>query len=595
MSSPENRPAVSVTRRLFPFLDWMKSYSLSTFRHDGLAGLTVAVVLIPQSMAFAMLAGLPPHYGLYAAAVTPIIAALWGSLRQLATGPTAIMSLLTLTAIGHHAKPGSPEFIQLAFLLSIMVGTVFLLIGAFRLGIVMSFISHSTVRGFTAAAALIIISTQLPHVLGIHVTPHENAIAGFFETIRKLPQLNPYTLIIGAAAFLMIYGIVRKWPHFPGGLVTLAAATAAVYLLDLGAFGVEVLGRIPHGLPHPHVPAVHLSVVVDLAGPAIVLALVCFAETYAVGQTISEKTKQRVDVNQEFIGQGLANVVGGFFQSPPVAGSFSRSAMSYASGARTGASHIVSSLAVILALLFLTPLLQHIPKSALSALVISAVLLLFHPRAVFVLWRKNRHDGIVAVTVFVLALLIKPDYALLIGVITSLALFLYASMHPRIVVVVKKPGEQVYLSDTGQDLPRCRQVAMIRIDNAIYFANASYTVDRLRSELEQQGPHVRYLLLDMKGVGFIDITGIDELRTLISEVRNRGMRVQLIGLHQPVFKVFETSGLLEVLGRENIFLSFQDAHDALLEDLDENFCHEHCPTDFTDPCCTLRQTTSDGP
>jgi len=583
-----------VTHRLFPFLDWMKGYKLSTLRQDGQAGLTVAVVLIPQSMAFAMLAGLPPHYGLYAAAVTPIIAGLWGSLRQLATGPTAIMSLLTLTAISHHARPGSPEFIQLAFLLSIMVGMIFLFIGVSRLGIIMSFISHSTVRGFTAAAALIIITTQLPHVLGVQVAPHENAIAGFIETIGKLPQLNPYTLIIGAVAFVMIYGIVSRWRRFPAGLLTLITMTAAVYLLDLQLYGVEVVGAVPRGLPRPHVPAVNLSIVVDLAGPAIVLALVCFAETYAVGKTISEKTKQRVDVNREFIGQGLANLVGGFFQSPPVAGSFSRTAMSYASGARTSASNVISSVAVTAALLFLTPLLQHIPRSALAALVISAVLLLFHPREVFVLWRKNRHDGIVAVTVFLLALLIKPDYALLIGVITSLTLFLYSSMHPRVVVLVKKPGEQVFISDTGQKMPRCRQVAMIRVDNAIYFANATYTVNRIRQELKKQGPDIKYLLLDMKGVGFIDITGIDELRTLISEVRKRGMRVLLIGLHRPVFAVFETSGLLKMLGRENIFLSFQDAYDALLPGLDADFCFDHCPTDFHDPCCTLRSAVGDG-
>lgn len=594
MSSNESRPTASVTRRLFPFLEWMKGYKLNTFRRDGLAGLTVAVVLIPQSMAYAMLAGLPPHYGLYAAAVTPIIAGLWGSLRQLATGPIAIMSLLSLTTITHHAKSGSTEFIELSFLLAIMVGAIYLLIGVFRLGIIMSFISHSTVRGFTAAAALIIISTQLPHMFGIQVGRHENAIAGLYETFSKLPQLNLYTLMVGAVAFVMIYTIAKKWPRFPAALLTLVTTTAAVYLLGLIYNGVEVVGPVPSGLPRPHLPAINPSIIVDLAGPAFVLALVCFAETYSVGKAISEKTKQRVDVNREFVGQGLANLLGGFFQCLPVAGSFSRTALSYAAGARTGASNVISSLAVILSLLFLTPLLQHIPKSALAALVISAVLLLFHPKEVFVLWRKNRQDGIVAVTVFVLALLIKPDYALLIGVITSLTLFLYSSMHPRIVVVVKKPGEQVYLSDTRMDLPRCRQVAMIRIDNAIYFANASYTVDRVRADLQRQGPAVKYLLLDMKGVGFIDITGTDELRTLLAELHNRGVHVQLIGLHRPVFEVFDTSGLLEVLGRENIFLSFQDAHDALVDDLDAGFCNEHCPTDFTDPCCTLRQATTEG-
>ncbi|NQT68285.1 MAG: SulP family inorganic anion transporter [Desulfobacteraceae bacterium] len=574
--------------RFFPFLTWMKGYQISSFRSDALAGVTVAVVLIPQAMAYAMLAGLPPVYGLYAAAVTPLIGALWGSLRQLATGPIAIMSLLVLTTLTPMAEPGSKEFVELAFLLALMVGVLYIAIGVFRLGLVMSFISHSAVKGFTAAAALIIIATQLPHFLGISVTRHEYILPRLIEIAKGLPNLHISTFAVGLLAMGLIFGVQKLRKTLPAGLIALVAATIAIVVFELHLKGVAIIGKVPSGLPHPMVPPLNFEIISSLLGPAVVIALVSFAETYSVGKAISSQTKQKVNVDQEFIGQGLANLIGSFFQSYPVSGSFSRTAINFATGAKTGISSVISSLSVILALLFLTPLFTYIPKAALAALVISAVLLLFNPKEVFVLWKKNRNDGIVAVTVFVLALLTKPDYALLIGVMISLMFFLWMTMHPRIVRITKDPELNMFVNADTLDKPSCPQILQLRSDNAIYFANAEYTIEHLLERLNEQTTPVRFLMLNFEVVGFIDITGTDELRVLLDELELRQVRLAFLSVHLPVKQVFESSGLLEQLNTEHMFERRDTAIATLFQDIDHEYCKTECPYELFRECSTVK-------
>ncbi len=574
--------------RFFPFLAWLEEYQISSFRSDLLAGLTVAVVLIPQAMAYAMLAGMPPVYGLYAATVTPFIAALWGSLRQLATGPIAIMSLLVLTSLTPLAEPGSQEFIELAFLLAFMVGILYLGIGIFHLGEVMSFISHPVVKGFTSAAALIIIATQLPHFLGLTISQHEYIFPMLLELLRSLPTLHILTFAVGIIAFAIIYGTKRYRPNFPAGLVALVLTSVAVMLFQLNEHGVAVVDKIPKGLPHLHVPLMDFSIISSLIGPTVVIALVSFAETYSVGKVISAQTKQRVNVDQEFIGQGLANLIGSFFQCYPVSGSFSRTAINYAGGAKTGMSSVVSSLIVVLALLFLTPLLTYIPRTTLAALVISAVLLLFHPKGVFVLWKMNRHDGIVAVTVFVFALLTKPDYALLIGVMISLMFYLWKTMHPRIVLVTKDPELNMFLDADVYNKPVCPQILQLRSENAIYFANAEYTVEHILEHLDKHTTPIKFLLLDFQGVGFIDITGVDELRTLQDEVKQREIELALMGVHLPVKEVLKSSGMINELKSGHLIENRGEAITFVFQHIDHKYCKNVCPYRLFYECSNVK-------
>ena len=583
-TSPDQR----IIHKFFPFLIWLKGYQISFLRSDMIAGLTVAVVLIPQAMAYAMLAGLPPVYGLYAAMVTPFIGALWGSLRQLATGPIAIMSLLVLTSLTPLAEPGSPEFIELAFLLAFMVGILYLGIGLFRLGEVMSFISHSSVKGFTSAAALIIIATQVPHFLGLTVSGHEYIFPMLLELLKGLPSLHIMTFAVGFVAFAIIYGIKRYRPNFPAGLIALVLCSVAVALFQLQEHGVAIVGKTPKGLPNLHVPLMAFNTISTLIGPAVVIALVSFAETYSVGKAISAKTRQRVNVDQEFVGQGLANLVGSFFQCYPVSGSFSRTAINYATGAKTGISSVISSLIVVLALLFLTPLLTYIPRAALAALVISAVLLLFHPKEVFILWKMNRHDGIVAVTVFVLALLTKPDYALLIGVMISLMFFLWKTMHPRIIRVTKDPELNMFLNADMHNKPSCPQILHLRSDNAIYFANADYTVEHMLERIDEHTTPVKFLLLDFVGVGFMDITGVDELRSLQNEVKDRGIELALMGVHLPVRQVMESSGFINDLKPDYMIENRGEAIKFLFKDLDHGYCKKDCLYELFFECSAIK-------
>jgi len=563
--------------RIFPFLEWLKGYQKSFLRGDLIAGITVAVVLIPQAMAYAMLAGMPPVYGLYAAAVTPLIGVLWGSLRQLATGPIAIMSLLVLTTLTPMAEAGSPQFVELSFLLAFMVGVIYFIVGIFRLGIGMAFISHSVVKGFTAAAALIIISTQLPHLLGLTVERHEYVFHQLFEIVTSLPSLHIQTSMVGLAALGIIYGIKKVRPNLPAALVALIFTTVAVFLFRLDQSGIAIVGKTASGLPIPHVPMFDFDTISALLGPAVVIALVSFAETYSVGKAISSETKQKVDVDQEFIGQGMANIIGSFFQCYPVSGSFSRTAINLSSGAKTGVSSVVSSLSVIVTLLFLTPLLTYIPRATLAALVISAVLLLFHPKEVFRLWKLNRHDGIVAITVFVLALLTKPDYALLIGVMMSLMLFLWKTMHPRIVRVSKDPEFKMFINADELNKPSCPQLLQLRSDNAIYFANAEYTMDHILKRLDEHKTPIKFLLLDFHAVGFIDASGMFELRALHEELNTRCVRLALMGVNSPVKKVFVSSGFMDELEPTLFIENRGEAITVLFPFLFHEYCKRLCP------------------
>ena len=563
--------------RIFPFLSWLKTYQPAYLKGDAIAGLTVAVVLIPQAMAYAMLAGLPPVYGLYAGAVTPLLGALWGSLRQLATGPIAIMSLLVLTTLTPIAEPGSQQFIQLSFLLAFLVGVIYLLIGIFRFGLIMSFISHSAVMGFTSAASLIIISTQLSHLFGIQIERHEYMFPKLVAIAQELPNLSLATLGIGILSLVIIYGIKKFKPNFPGALVALIVTTLIVYFFKLHESGVAILGHNEGGLPTPALPPFDFDMIFALTGPAVVLALVSFAETYSVGKSIAGETKQKLDVDQEFIGQGVANLFGSFFQCYPVSGSFSRTAINYSSGARTGISSAITTGSVIITLLFLTPMLTYIPKAALAALIISAVLMLFHPREVFRLWKMNRHDGIVAICVFTLSLLSKPDYALLIGILMSLVFFLWKTMRPRIEKITKDPELNMFVNADMFKKPGCPQILHLRSDNSIYFANAEYTVENILERVEGIDTPVKFLLLDLQAMTFIDITGIEELRALKEETEARNLQLALMEMHLPVKEVMESSGFLQEMNAELLLQKRGEAYTVLFAHLDHDYCKNVCP------------------
>ena len=357
-----------------PFLSWLKTYDKDTLFKDFIAGLTVAIVLIPQSMAYASLAGLPPVYGLYAAFLGTAVAALWGSSGQLSTGPVALVSFLTLTALVPLAKPETPEFIGLAIILALIIGIAQLLMGVFKLGFILNFISHSVVAGFTIAAAIIIASTQIPNLFGFSVEKHEFVFLNFFEIIKSLPNTHILTLLIGSlSVLLIIYAKKRYSKSFPSGLIVMAIGILASYLFNLKSENVAIIGDIDTQISLPSIPKLSFSDILTLLPSALIIGIVGFLEAFAVSKSIASQTKQKLDSNQELIGQGLGNIASSLFKGFPIAGSFSRTAVNFSAGAVTGISSVFVSLFVLITILFLTPLLYFLPKAILSAVVIAAL------------------------------------------------------------------------------------------------------------------------------------------------------------------------------------------------------------------------------
>lgn len=602
---------------LFPFIRLIRSYRGEFLIRDLIAGITISVVLIPQSMSYAMIAGLPPVYGLYAACIPPIIAALWGRSSLLATGPVAIVSLLTFSTVLPYAKPGSYEFVALAINLAAIVGTFQFLMGVFKMGFVMRFVSHPVIVGFTNAGAIIIATTQIKHLLGISVKDSEFIFPVFIDIAKNLINTNPYTFAVGLFALAIIFIGKRIHKDFPGAMVAAVVTLLMSYFLRLDQYGVSIVGQMPSGLPSFSPPfSEHTDVFTEgggglvpmiktfldietsfrLIGPGIIIAIVGFMEAMAITKAISAKTKEPVDLNQELIGQGLANIVGSFFKSFPVSGSFSRTAVNLQAGAKTAMSNVFSGIIVIVTLLFFTPTFTYLPKATLAAIVISAVVGLIKESQFVKLFKTNRNDGIIALTTFAFAFITKPDYAIFIGIALSLLIFLWESMSPRIIVLTRDPRSEIFVNAETRKLPLCPQILYLMPDFSIYFANAEYFREHVielakRHALSPQdngnnhssnsvgNPNraLKFILLDLEMVNKIDATGIDELKELIHELRKDGIEIYLANVKSPVMKVLENSGLLSHLKQEKLYVSKSDAITRLFNQIDYKYCKDQCP------------------
>ncbi|HIJ59936.1 MAG TPA: sulfate permease [Nitrospirae bacterium] len=587
---------------LLPFLQLSKKYNKEFLLKDLIAGITVSVVLIPQSMSYAMIAGLPAIYGLYAACIPPIVAALFGKSSQLATGPVAIVSLLTFASILPYAKPGTAEFIVMAINLSAIVGIFQLLMGLFKMGFIMRFVSHPVIVGFTNAGAIIIATTQVKHFFGITVKDSEFILPVFIDIIKNLVNTNPYTLIIGIVSLLIIIISKRIHRDFPGAMVAAIVAILCSYFFRFDQYGVSIIGQMPSGMPSIVIPftgdmQIHHSdtsglvqtiktfIDIDnffrLIGPGIIIAIVGFMEAMAITKSISARTKEKVDLNQELIGQGSANLVGAFFQSFPTSGSFSRSAVNFQAGGKTAMSNVFSGLIVIVTLLFFTSTFTYLPKATLAAIVISAVVGLIKESQFVKLFKTNRNDGIIAVVTFVFAFLTKPDYAIFIGIAISLLLFLWESMSPRVIVLTRDPRSEIFVNSEGKTLPLCPQILYIMPDFSIYFANAEYFKEHVLALVHERqqankDESLKYILLDMEMVNKIDTTGLDELKELIYELKKSNIDLYLANVKSPVKKTLENANFYRHLKQDKCYVSKSDAITRLFNQIDYDYCRDKC-------------------
>lgn len=560
-------------KRIFPILEWLPNYKKSHFKGDLSAGLTVGIMLIPQGMAYAMLAGLPPIYGLYAAIFPIIIYSIFGTIRQLAVGPVAMDSLLVAAGVGALATTGSEEYITLAILLAFIVGCLLFLMGIFRLGFLVNFLSRPVISGFTSAAALIIASSQLKHLFGLDLGRstylHETLIA----LGKNITDTNLFTLAIGIAGVVIIKLIKKHKPSIPSQLVVVVFGILVVWGFQLQDKGVSIVRDVPEGLPAFGIPNINKTDVLNLMPIAVTIALIAFMEAISVGKAIQARHKDfEINPNKELIALGLANMVGSFFKSFSVTGGFSRSAVNDQAGAKTGVAGLISAGLIVLTLLFLTPLFFYLPKAVLASIIIVAVLGLINIRMVKYLWLTDKADLGMLVATFLGTLFLGMQWGVLVGVGLSLLILLIKTARPHYAVLGKIPNEPHYKNvQRFPELETSDDTLILRFDAGLYFANISYFKTIIKKEIIKKGDKLRAFFLNADSINNIDTTAVHALEEILEECRSRGIEFYIIAVKGPVRDVLQKSSLMDKIGRNYFFLKTDHAVNAYRKTGDDLF------------------------
>jgi SulP family sulfate permease len=700
-------------KKVFPFLSWFDRYNIEYLRSDLIAGVTVALVLIPQSMAYAKLAGLPVYYGLYAAFLPPMIAAMFGSSYQLATGPVAIVSLMNAAALEPLATAGSQGFIEYAILIALLVGIFQFLLGVLKLGLFVNFLSHPVVNGFTNAAALIIATSQLSSIFGVDAESGVHHYETIYNVIKAaFVSTHWLTFCFAVIAFAIMIVLRRINPRIPNVLVAVVITTLlswaigfehnykcnidqikssdiqnlinefnttidsvstktrqknalnneikqmerkykrdSVQIIEmkyqltlmnlkiaeesnqlktiknkLKAFrligvkqtdstllfyeinkvpansvvdgdrwrlkignekintasislvgGGQVVGSIPKGLPSFKAPKFNLGVALNLLPIAAIISLLGFMEAISIAKAMATKTGQRLDPNQELIGQGLANILGSFSQSYAVSGSFSRSAVNLQAGAKTGMSSVFTSCVVLILLLFFTPLLYYLPQSVLAAIIIMAVINLVNVNSFIHIWQTQKYDGAIAVITFLATLIFAPslDIGIMIGVALSLVLFLIRTMKPEI-AMLSKYTDGSYRSAERFNLNLCKHIAVIRFSRSLFFSNVSYLEEKILNVISSM-PELKHILIVGNAINELDASGEETLSLLVTRLREAGYDISFSGLNDTILDVMRRTHLFEKIGEDHFFRNVAFAVEKLYESTHKDSDEKECP------------------
>jgi sulfate permease, SulP family len=530
--------------RRLPLLAQLDGYDRSIFRSDLAAGITVGVMLIPQGMAYALIAGVPPVYGLYASLVPLVLYALFGSSRQLAVGPVAIVALLVATAVAPLAEGDPQRYVELTLLLALMVGIIQLAMGLLRFGFLTNVLSRPVLAGFTSAAALIIGASQLRHLFGMAL-PQTNHVHEILAAIvRGAGSIDPLTLAVGGGGIILLLGLGRLNRALPGALILVAVAGGISWLAGLEDAGLATVGTVPGGLPVPALPPLDPRAAAELLPAALTIALLGFMESIAVAKVVAARHRYDVDADRELVGLGLANLVGSFFRAFPVAGGFSRTAVNEQAGARTGVATLVAAGIVGFTLLFLTGLFQTLPDAALAAIVLVAVSRLIDWREARQLWRVDRRDFAMMTVTFGATLAVGIEAGIITGVAASLIALIYDTSRPHTAVLGRLPGTETYRNllrhPSAEPEPG---VTILRVDSALCFANAEFMRDRVRMLVEpprqvlpamEAEDQLRVLILDFHAVNGLDSTALHQLEEILHDLEGRGVLVRFAGVKGPV-------------------------------------------------------------
>ncbi|MHA6962853.1 SulP family inorganic anion transporter [Zobellella denitrificans] len=554
--------------RLLPFLQWAPMVNGRTLHADALAGLTNAIIVLPQGVAYALIAGLPPEFGLYAAIIPAIIAALFGSSWHLISGPTAALSIVVFTTISPLASPGSAEFIRLALTLTLLAGLFQLALATARLGVLVNFVSHSVVLGFTAGAALVIGSSQLQNVFGLAVPTDGSVADQWWQWLQHLPETHLPSLAVALVSLLGCVLIKRFRPRWPNMLLALVLASLLARVLDPGGERIALVGAIPAALPPFSLPDLSFGALSALGPGALAIGLLGLVEAVSIARAVASRSHQRLDGNQEFVGQGLSNVVGTFFSCYVSSGSFTRTGVNYTSGARTPLAAIFAGFWLLLILLLFSELTAWLPMPAMAGLLLVVAWNLIDFHHIRLIVQAGKSEAAVLLTTFFATLFVAMEFAIYAGVLLSLVFYLKRTSTPRIVSILPDPDAKhpVFVSAEQRRLPYCPQLRIIRIEGSLFFGAVNHVQEYLQSIREPR------LLIVGSGINFVDIVGAEMLVQEAQRRRAEGGDLYFSNLKEGVSRFLARNNLLEEIGEDHVFPNKGRAIHHIYDRLDPAVC-----------------------
>ncbi|MEQ9467977.1 MAG: sulfate permease [Ekhidna sp.] len=558
--------------RLFPILDWLTGYKKEDLKGDLFAGITVGIMLIPQGMAYALIAGLPPVYGLYASIVPQVIYAIFGTSRSLSVGPVAMDSLLVAAGVSLIAAEGTDTYIAFAILLATFTGIFQILLGSFKLGFIANLLSKPVISGFTSAAALIIGLSQLKYLLGVGIPSSNRFYEVVMNSFGQLGETHVLTLLTSVGGILVMLMLKKIHPKIPSSLVVVAIATIVVYLTGLNQLGVSIVKDIPKGLPTFRTPDISLGKYSELIPLAFTISVVAFMEGFSIAKTIEAKRRgHKVLPNQELIGLGLANFVGSLFQSYPVTGGFSRTAVNDQAGARTPLASVISASIVALTLLFLTPIFYYLPHAILAAIIIVAVSNLFDLAYAKKLWKHNKKEFSILLLTFLVTLNIGMVTGIVTGIISSILLFLYRAAYPHIAQLGRIKGHHEFRNVTRfSNLETWEGLVIIRIDAPLSFINIQGIKEYIQ-KLIHTNDKLKEIIVDAGPVSHLDASASEGIHEILDLLNQKGVRLVFCDVIGPVRDTMKKNGLTKAIGKNNLFLSINEALDNALTNTKDPF------------------------
>ncbi len=568
---------------IFPFLAWLKLVNKETLKADIIAGLTGAVIVLPQGVAFATIAGLPPEYGLYTAMVTPIVAALFGSSYHLVSGPTTAISIVVFSALSSHAEPGSPEFISLALTLTFLAGVYQLAFGLARLGTLVNFVSHTVVIGFTAGAAILIATSQMKHITGIEIAKGESFLETWIDLFKSIGDINPYLVFIALVTLLSAFSAKKMFPKSPGLLIGMVVGSIlALFLKDYTE--IDLVGEIPAHLPPLSKPDFSLETIKELAPEAFAVALLGLIEAVSISRAVATKSGQRIDTNQEFIGQGLSNITGSFFSSYAGSGSFTRSGINYEAGAKTPMSAIFAAIFLMIIVLLIAPLTAYLPIAAMGGIILLVAYNLIDFHHIKQTLSFSVPESAVLLTTFFATLFLELEFAIYLGVLLSLILFLAKTSTPNVPVLSVDPmsPHRKFVRVDEKPVAECPQLKIIRIDMSVYFGSVNHIQKVLGKITDKEKIH--HILIEASGINFIDLAGAEMLAAENSRLLKMGGGLYFVGLKSNVYEFAAESGIIKQIGNDHFFDSKADAIHHIYERLDRSICVNQCKNKIFKEC-----------